>query len=199
MRARMTLALSAGVVLIAACGPLDGELTEEAANRQGFDNFQTAVASERNYDIYWLGDEFEAGGLTFRGPVVAEFGNEIEAGGLVVEYAAAVGAVCCVDLQIRLYGDRAWAIEEERRAVIPKSNLESRNVVVAGTPGVLTTHSGSSLPVNAQRLVLQIGRTHIEASASAAHPLTPTDPQPNPLIDEAAFLAVMEHLRPYPE
>lgn len=54
-----------GAVLAASCGSLP---TEEQVNRDLYSNFQTAVASDRNYDVYWMGRSFEAGGLTYEGP-----------------------------------------------------------------------------------------------------------------------------------
>lgn len=99
-RIRLTFYLPLlGLITIAsACGPFDDDFSEEAANRQGFENFETAVASDRNYDIYWLGREFEAGGLLYKGPDVADFGDDVEGGGLGMDYVAAVG-----DLKLVLY------------------------------------------------------------------------------------------------
>ena len=41
-------------------------------------------------------------------------------------------------------------------------------------------------------------REHLRI-AGAVEPPTPTAAQPNPLIDEVTFLAVMQNLRPYPQ
>ena len=199
MRARMTLALSAGVVLIAACGPLGDDISEEAANRQGFDNFQTAVASDRNYDIYWLGREFEATGLTFRGPSVASFGDDVEGGGLGILYLTDCNGSRCSDVKLGMYSRAAWSLAQARRAAAPSPHFETKTVYVNGWEAELRTNLGTLTPVAAQILTIDFGDTVVEAVTGAYVPATPTDPQPNPLIDEAAFLAVMEHLRPYPE
>jgi len=44
-------------------------------------------------------------------------------------------------------------------------------------------------------LQMQLGATTLLAIVPASFPL----PNPNPLIDEATFLAVMQNLRPYPQ
>jgi hypothetical protein len=163
---------------------------------EGFDNFETAVASDRNYDIYWLGREFEAGGLTFKGPDVASFGDEIEGGGLAFTYTATNNRWY---VKVRLYSEDAWTQEVERRSRYTRPYLESKPVAVAGHSGMLVTLKERPTSIEGRLLQLPIGRTHVEVVVDAVVVSTPGAPQPNPLMDEATFLAAMESLRAYPE
>lgn len=81
---RLTLSLLA-VLLVAAvasagCGTA-------SSGGDGHYNFQTAVAADRNYDIYWLGRSFNAGRLVFTGPQADDF-SKLDGGGLDVSYSA---------------------------------------------------------------------------------------------------------------
>ena len=172
----------------------------EAAERQGFDNFKTAVArTDRNYDIYWMGRDFEAGGLTYEGPDVADFGDEVDGGGLGMHYLARSSDFCCRDLHIVIYSDAAWEKLKLKRSTAPQPRATVRSVTVNGHQAELRTNRGTLYPVSAQILVIDFGQTVIEATTRASTPATPSPVQPNPLIDEATFLAAMENLRPYPD
>lgn len=60
--------LPLALAFAAACGPITQEGLQTEVAQQGWNNFQTAVASDRNYDVYWLGREVRAGNQTFSGP-----------------------------------------------------------------------------------------------------------------------------------
>jgi len=190
--------LLALLIIASACGPLDDEFSEEAVNRQGFKNFQTAVASDRNYDIYWLGREFEAGSLLYKGPDVSDFADDVEGGGLGMHYVAQFGEFCCLDLHLVLYSQQAWKQIEEKRAAGPSPRFEPKTVQVAGRTAELRTNHRATGAVSSLILTIDFGDTLVEALTGSVVPATP-GPEPNPLIDEATFLAVMEKLRPYPE
>jgi hypothetical protein len=198
----------------AACGPAGGGPTEEEwsdlqtqVEQQGWNNFQTAVADpDRNYDIYWLGREVEVGGEVMRGPealAADDPGGEVDGGGLVMSYLGDPGSG--LDLRFTLYSRAAWdRVQDLRSRGAQPRRFEVKDVTVAGWPAKLQTvfiepgFSGAG-EVNWRILSIDYGSTVVEASTQARRPATPTAPQPNPLIDEATFLSVMQRLRPYPE
>lgn len=178
----------------AGCG-LQGE------NRRSFEG---EVASDRNYDVYWFGRSFAVGDVVFKGPHVNDFGiGDVDGGGLTTEYNSTLpSGGCCGTLNVVMYSRPAWARIEPIRA--PGRQLsEVKNVTVDGHPAEFITRRNRPRElrpgeVNSRGLVIDYGTTVVEIGTSALPP-TPTDPQPNPLIDEATFLAVMQNLRPYPQ
>jgi hypothetical protein len=71
--------------LVMACG--GGATGDKAtpvggADDRGFRNFRERIenAQEEGFEVYWLGREFTAGGLTFRGPSVPDYGDEVDGG-----------------------------------------------------------------------------------------------------------------------
>jgi hypothetical protein len=171
--------------------PVRGDLDNE-----GYRNFQTAVAADRTYDVYWLGRSFEAGGIEYEGPNVPRIGGSVDGGGVVIDYLSKLTDLSSLELTI--YSRAAWDLAEKRRGPIP-DRFSVKSVDVGGHPAELRTGKGDLTPVSAQILVIDYGDTIVEAETGAVIPLTPMGPQPNPLVDEAAFLAVMEQLRPYPD
>lgn len=98
-----------------------------------------------------------------------------------------------------MYSRGAWDLIESKRAAGSDPPVESKTVVVGGRRAELRTYHGSFHPISSQFLIIDYGGTVVEARTGAVIPLTPTAAQPNSLIDEATFLAVLEHLRRYPE
>jgi hypothetical protein len=79
-------ALCAGItalvaLITSACGSITG--TSGRAPDQDFQNFVALAerAQEEGFTAYWLGRSFDAGGLTFEGPSVADFGADVTGGG----------------------------------------------------------------------------------------------------------------------
>jgi hypothetical protein len=162
---------------------------------QGYKNFQTAVAKapQDGYAAYWLGRKFRAGGLTFTGPDVADFGTEVTGGGVQMSYNANAGG----GLVITLYSDAAWQQGGGTRP-LPKNTM-TKNVTIKGIAGELFLVPAGTRPVNDVRLNLRLGNTMVEAIAQAGGSATSGGPDANPLIDEQTFLSVMQQLRPYPQ
>ena len=183
------------VVTASACGS-----AEDAANRQGFDNFQAAVGADRNYDMYWMGREFEAAGHTYRGPEAlapSDPGGEVEGGGLIIFYEGEP-----LSLRLELYSRAAWVrLTGIRAKNAQQLRFKTKEVEINGKPATLKTTFGDRHPIDAQFLVIEYGDTIVEASTSAVSGSTPLagDADLNPLTDEATFLAVMQNLRPYPQ
>jgi hypothetical protein len=178
--------------LTLACGSF--AVSQHDIEQAGWNNFRTAVASDRNYDIYWLGREFDAGGQTFRGPEVPDGGiADIEGGGLTTLYDGDIG-----ELSITLYSRAAWDLALESRARGVQPTLMKEQVDVHGWPAELETNYYRPGYTAARILVVDLGRTVIEAASGSVVPRTP-GPEPNPLIDKETFLSVLQNLRPYPQ
>src|SRR3990170_2082855 len=86
-----------------------------------------ATAEAGGVHVYWLGREFTAGDLVFRGPYGAEFGAEVEGGGVHMTYLAPVDGKGNTGLDLILYGRNAWT-QAEQRITNPKIPGELRPV-----------------------------------------------------------------------
>jgi hypothetical protein len=159
-----------------------------------YDNFKTVVASapRDGYTPYWLGREFTANSLMFRGPYVDDF-TDVLGGGAQFHYDATVPGVGPVDLMILVFSERAWVQSPLNRPPTPGAR---QTAVVVGThAGQLTTFPGPAGMPEGLLLELRLDTTTVLAIVPASFPL----PNPNPLIDEQTFLDVMQNLRPYPQ
>jgi hypothetical protein len=187
------LAIALALALTVACDPL----TQGDVEQQGWHNFQTAVASQRTYDIYWLGREFDAGGISFRGPDAGNPGpgdiDSVAGGGLAMSYSGRTGS-----LDVTLYSRGAWDLLQASRARGAQPHLEVKNVDIHGWPAQLRTNYYRPGYIAARILTVDRGNTVIEVTTGPLVPATP-GPEPNPLIDEQTFLNVLQHLRPYPQ
>jgi len=167
----------------------------------GWHNFQTAVARapQDGYTVYWLGNEFQAGGHTFTGPSVPDPSiAEVQGGGVVIDYDthfAGGGA----GLTLTLYSERAWAASPFSTETRLPRGAVVRQVTVAGLSGVLrlVPEQYTRTYTITLRLDARDG-TVVLASTSPGIGRTPgTDL--NPLTNEQTFLSVMQNLRPYPQ
>ena len=164
-----------------------------------FDNFKTVVATadKDGYTPYWLGRGFQAGGLEFRGPFAGDIGfsTGITGGGAQFDYyATLVPGHGAVTLSISLYSPQAWAQSPRNHPAPPGA---SQGAVTVGIHGGQLVTVRDSIGV-ARYLEVQLGATVLFAIVNQSIPQTP-GPDPNPLADEATFLAVMQNLRPYPQ
>jgi|CXWL01.1.fsa_nt_gi hypothetical protein len=178
------------ILFLSSCAQADQSDPPAEPQERGFSNFQTAVASADadGYTPYWLGREFEAGGMTFKGSHVSDYGGEIE-GGLNTNYIDV--SEDGLGILITLYGPDAWA--RNRDAIENSPNSTSRPLQIAGRDATLMQLGRFN-----KAAVVYFDDTVVVASVSGSTFLTP-QPEPNPLVDEATFLAVLENLRPYPE
>jgi hypothetical protein len=189
----VALAFSAG------CGTSRSEPQE--TGDQFFENFKDRVeeAEAEGWDPYWLGMEFHAGDLVFRGPSVDDFGSEVDGGGVNFHYTARLpdegGGV---GLTIILYSPSAW---ERARATQGGSapGTERTFIDFLGEEAeVLLTPAGTR-PVGQAALRVQLGDTMLVAVAGSGGSPSPGAPDLNPLVDKETFISVMQQLRPYPE
>jgi hypothetical protein len=190
------------LVCIFAAGCATGRLlNRDDGEQQGWHNFQTAVADDgRNYDVYWMGREFDVAGQTLRGPSVSSPDQigQIEGGGLSISYQADESRDEFASLDIRLYSTAAWALLQKSRSRGAQPRLDVKQEDIHGWSAELKTNYYRPGYVAARILVVDLGRSVIEVSTGSVVPRTP-GPEPNPLIDEQTFLAAMQHLRPYPQ
>lgn len=191
----LTAVVSALTALSTACTP-------SVDPNEGYKNFQTAVARapQAGYTVYWLGREFQAGGLTFKGPEVSGTEAEgLEGGGVATSYGADLPQGGGVNLGITLYSANAWGRVSARIEKTGVAGWKTNQVVILGRVAELQWASAGTRPVNSLTLILSLGDTHIVAGAGAGGPVTPGGPDANPLVDEQTFLSVMRQLRPYPQ
>lgn len=166
------------------------------------DNFATAVArsDEDGYTVYWLGEQFEAGGLTFKGPEVSNFGLDVPGGGVEADYVADVAGGGQTNLALYAFSEEGWRLRLAAVGGLIHNGDVSRSVRVAGFEATLVVRPGPpTRDADDLLLAIDVGDTMVLASAGSGGSPAPGEPDYNPLVDEATFLAVMENLRPYPE
>jgi hypothetical protein len=197
------IALLSLAVVTLACNPLPDE---GSVNRDLYGNFETAVASGPHFRPYWLGRSVTVAGVTLSGP---EANAKAGSGGIgqgigrndpdTLETSYSAGGCCSAGVTVTLYSRRGW---EQRapatyRTPPPSPGVTTRQVTVGAQPATLWTIFDGPRK-SALALLVDYGDTVVLARTSSLIPRTP-GPDPNPLMDEATFLAVMQHLRPYPQ
>ena len=197
LRSSTTLALCA--LLAAACGPFRAE-SIRVDDEHYYENFVDLAeqADELGFTPYWLGRSFEAGGLIFEGPSVADFGADVTGGGISASYAARIQGGGTAPLNLTLYSPEAWRRVEDG-VMNPRDPTTRRNVVVAGHDAEMLIISAGTRPVNAIRLVIHQGETTILANAGSVGPAMEGGPDLNPLVEPDTLLAAMQQLRAWPE
>ncbi len=180
-----------------ACVPRGGPGGSDPQHFYG--NFQTAVASvpDKQYQVYWLGREFRAGSLTFRGPEIPDFGAAANRDSMYVSYGARLSRGG-VGLELSLLSPVGWESARGSYGSTPPG-ATSRQIMVAGSPATIIVIPAGTRPVNELRLIVHFRTTTVLVIATAGGAATPGGPDVNPLIDEETFLSVMQQLRPYPQ
>ena len=153
-----------------------------------------ATVEAMGLPVYWLGREFTAGDLVFRGPYGAEFGAEVEGGGVRTTYLAPLDGGN-VAFRLTTYSRDAWELVKERILNPKLPGVTRRTVSIRDRQAELISVPLGTRPVNTLSLVLDLGDVAIVAAAGAGAP----DEPPNPLINADNLTALMEDLRPYPE
>jgi len=157
--------------------------------------FHTAVAKDvdRQFEIYWLGERFTAGGVEYFGPNVPDFGAVNDSGRLDLDYAPTVrgggglgiallsSEQSKLDIELVLGPDPADPVAVQFGSYagqLYRTGLAGDILVVIAPVGDQTV-----LVASAERVALAAGAT----------------PPPSPLADEAVLMDVLADLRPYPE
>jgi hypothetical protein len=160
----------------------------------------TATAEAGGVHVYWLGREFTADGLVFRGPYGAEFGAEVE-GGIQLTYLAPLEGGGNVSLDLIVRTREAWAVAQDRIREPGLPGVTRRAVTVGGRQGELILVPLGSRPLNTLWLVLDLGDAVVLAQAGAGGPVYPAGPDYSPFINNPDLLVqvIEENLRPDPE
>jgi hypothetical protein len=193
------------ILLVAACSGGDKPARQDGAGDTWpvdhvFQNFVKTVSSAEadGYVPYWLGREFTVGDVVFSGPYVNDYGTEVPGGGVDFNYTGDVSKVygrgALVSLDFIEYSPAAWGEKPHSLPVDP-----DKWVTVGGHRAKLWISHAPSRPIAGLTLLLTIDDTTIMAIASSGGSPTRGAPDANPLIDEAAFLATLNNLRPYPD
>jgi hypothetical protein len=188
----------------AACGSGDMPRTStpvtSAIHEQLFNNFKKAVSSANadGYAPYWLGRGFEAGGIMFAGPDVDGDFRGKSGGGVRFGYSgSSVPPHGLATLYFDEYSAKAWSAE-----VAFYAKMGGDDVMVAGHQAKVVHEKNDAGRTVALLVIVPIDETTIVATAESLKDLASTAavvPEGNPLMDQSAFLAVMQNLRPYPQ
>jgi len=191
----LVLALLWVALVLGACEP---QVDPEA----GYKSFLTAVAKapDDGYSVYWLGREFQAGGLTFKGPSADDSRISAFSGGGGVEfgYGSHIDGLGGVSLDIYLYSPNAWAGVKDSQLPAHEAR-RGQDLTIAGARAQMFALADGTRPVNQRRLYVMLKGTMVVVIAASGGPATPGGPDVNPLIDEQTFLSVVRNLRPYPQ
>jgi hypothetical protein len=172
-----------------ACG--SGDSVNEPASYEAL----AEAALEDGLQPYWLGARFEAGGLDWdQIDSTAGKAQDGTTASIELHYfdADQSGAVDVVSMSEASFDEsaRLW-----RNPV--QVTVESREANVAGQPIEFLTLCLPSRCPNIFRAILI--RNGVIVVASTSSYISPGGVESNPLMEESAFLAVLENLRPYPE
>ena len=159
-----------------------------------FDNFKTVVAKgpSEGWTPYWLGRSFEAAGVSFTGPSVADFGDEVDGGGVIMSYRADRPAVT-FSFHISLFSSFAWADALKHGLGGVAAGATQTTAQIAGATATVTSGPDSREGV---RIDVDLGNTHVLARVG---PTFAGSTDINTLNDRDVFVAVLQHLRPYPQ
>jgi hypothetical protein len=181
----------------------------DVSDEHFYQNFvkDAQAMQEMGLPVYWLGREFTAGDLTFRGPYGGDFGGEVEGGGINMDYTASLPKAN-EDFHLTVYSEDAWALVKESIANPKTRGVLKETVFVGGHEGQLLAVPAGTRPLNALWLVLPLDNVVAVALAAAGGPVTPvtgplqkpSGPDWSPFInDPDLFVQVLQNLRPYPQ
>ena len=166
----------------------------------GFFQRDAKIMEGMGLPVYWLGREFTAGGLTYRGPYAPEFGGDVEDGYLWMGYEPSSGTT----FEITVYSPAAWQSAKDRilnpQTLTTEGKVTQRVVTVKGRQAELISVPSGTRPVGYLRLVLDLDQVVVTATARALGPVSPGGPDRTVFINNPDLLVeVMQDLRPYPE
>jgi hypothetical protein len=193
----LLMALAAAITTI-SCLNL-GESDDERF--YGFFQRDAKIMEGMGLPVYWLGREFTAGGVTYRGPYAPEFGGEVERGGLFMGYKPSGGTT----FEITVYSPAAWESAKDRilnpRTLTTEGEVMRRTVTVKGRQAELLSVPQGTRPVGYLRLVLDLDQVVVAATARAFGAVSPGGPDRTVFINNPDLLVqvIDENLRPYPE
>jgi hypothetical protein len=158
-----------------------------------------AQAQEAGVEVYWLGEQFEAGSLVFE---IAAPANLItrsrQSPGLELEYGADA-ADGGISFELVSYSRQGDGASVRRNALLKSPSVTVRDVQVGPWKGELFSGSSGTRPVNAIVLFVDVAETTVVATGASVSTGVPgTDV--NPLLDAGVLADVIQRgLRPYPD
>lgn len=158
-----------------------------------------AEAGRSGVTAHWMGEEFQAGSVSFKLNAVARsFPKGDEYPGLQVRYGGDVG-IGTVIFDVETFTKQGEGAEVSRETVAAVPGATSQHVVVGLWEAELFLVPGPVRSINKVILFVElgdmiiVGRAHSGTSSTSGEEL-------NPLIDSDLLIEVVaEHLRPYPE
>lgn len=198
VRAAVAAAAIAALVTVVAAGVL--VLRARSSGGEGLDEYflrDVKTMQEMGLPVYWLGTEFTAGDLVFKGPYGAELGEL--PGGISMDYLASVTGGNTI-LQLAVYSRDAWERPSHHVKDPSMPGVIRKPVMVGRHKAELVSVPLGTRPVNTLWLVLDLGDVTILGTALAGGLVSPGGPDYSPFINNPDLLVqVMEDLRPYPE
>ena len=204
-----------GVIMTAACAG-----TKPPSAHHFYENFETAAASVADgpYTVYWLGPELSLAGGGKLIPDFGDFGDDATTQRFSYSYDGDPGAF----ISIEIYTPASWSVIRQRRLTSARVEpmTTERASVAGGAAEIWLLTRRTEMRTNHIQVAVDFGDTIVVCSttslpqpdrnatpddslsgfATRIHTPSPTPlPDLNPLIDEQAFLAVLQGLRPYPQ
>jgi hypothetical protein len=175
-------------------------------SESGYDYFlrDAAAMEDLGLPVYWLGREFNAGGLAFQGPYGVGFGGEVEGGGIFMQYISWLdgtpGEGSSTGLRMTVYSRGAWDIVKDG-ASADAPGVTHRVVRVGDLDAEMVLQGDAARPLNAISVVLDLDDVVVVARTnSIIAPAVRGGGELNPFINNPdLFVQVMQDLRPYPE
>jgi hypothetical protein len=197
------IAALVSAVIIVVAGTSCGARKAGDRGNGGLDKYfrrDVATAEAGGVRVYWLGPEFAAGGLVFRGPYGAEFGAEVP-GGIQLAYLAPLEGGGNVPLDLIVRTPDAWEAAQDKILEPGLPGVSRRTVSVGPWQGELITVPLGTRPLNTLWLVLDVGDAVVLGQALAGGRAYPGGPDYNPFINNPDLLVQVlnDNLRPYPE
>jgi hypothetical protein len=194
------IAALAAMLAVISCADLDGN--DDVDERfYGFFQRDAKVMQDMGLPVYWLGREFTAGGLTYRGPYAPEFGGDVEDGRLWMGYEPTSGTT----FEITVYSPAAWQSAKDwvlnPQTLTTEGKVTRRTVTVKGRQAELISVPSGTRPVGKVRLVIDLNEVVVLAVARALGPVSPGGPDRTVFINNPDLLVqvIDDNLRPYPE
>lgn len=192
----LVLGLLAAAVIV-ACAESEQQQQQEGPLDQPEHKTAVAEAQEAGIKIYWLGDAFPAGPLTFRTTADSQFITRMNGDhGVSLTYGAKLenGAVI---FHIESYPSGSGA-QGAREAALAVGGAQTEAIRVDSRDAELITLSAAMRPVNQLWLIMDVGETTIVAQAFSGRTGVPSTDS-NPLIQTELLASVLEtYLQPYP-
>ena len=194
-------ALSALFLTFIAVGCIASAPAESDEPRDPFSNpkFLTPVAQAEDADVelYWLGEQFQAGFFSFRVGGANAFIDRPEGPGLKFSYSADIGRGF-VSFDVEAFSAQPGGAAVTRERALAVRGATSQDVRVGNWDGELLSLPSGTRPVNQLWLFVDLGNTIVFGRAFSGGPGIPGE-DANPLIQADLLIDLMEQVRPYPE